>query len=263
MWKLYGKDYISVHAAFNSLRLGKKVLGLTAIFVLVIQLLLIIASGTTYSAYALGAEPPKQADFDFDFSATTGFEAVVRGGDPEFVLRRGTTGIFNITLTNVYYNDEMGASIHTLRLHSPAGEDIAPDGITYSITPSEIILDSKSTKTATVRITAAPSTELGTYRLDINRHFRSSYEGSGASSYSWTLIIDEGPPLTTTVTATTISSVTLTSLTTTTATLTETITNTSTKQVAEPLIYTWAIGATVAAAILAVVALRRSKTGSP
>lgn len=85
------------------------------------------------TTYALSGEPPKQADFGFDLNATNGFDAVVHGsGDPEFVLRRGTTGLFNVTLANPYYNDAIGASIHTLRLHSPAGEDIAPDGITYS-----------------------------------------------------------------------------------------------------------------------------------
>ena len=165
---------------------------------------------------------------------------------------------------------------------------IVPLGITYKFNPSNLTLTPGSHATVTMQITAAPDTEVRSYNLSV------SLELTGINieqvGYSTILTIVEGNPLTanttntttssgsvasnvtTTITSTQISTSTMTELSTQTSTsmsittlstmFTSAVTTTSMEMVTDPSTYAWALSATVAAVVLAVVLLLQ-RTTSP
>ncbi|OHE56234.1 MAG: hypothetical protein A3K61_03090 [Thaumarchaeota archaeon RBG_16_49_8] len=187
-----------------------------AAFVLTAQLFVVAA---IYSAYAL--VPPTHSDvvFHWDLDTAKGFERVmmdpgVRFSDsPVFVLRQGTTGSLNITLTS--FEKQITVLVGSWKYggippwNSGWSAGGGPyyrtlDGITYKFNPSNLTLTPGSHATVTMQITAAPDTEVRSYNLSV------SLELTGINieqvGYSTILTIVEGNPLTANTTNTTTSS---------------------------------------------------------
>ncbi len=176
-----------------------KRLFMSAASVLIIQL---VASSSFDSAYAFGPiSSPLLVNMHYDLDSAKGFEKVGGTvGTPEFVLRRGTMGTFNITLTS----SEDAPVLVTLRLGGNApryavwgGEGKSlPYGIIYNIEPDRLTLAPNSSATVTIRIAATSDTEMRSYSLS---PFIALYEGSRSEEggYSIVLTVTEGISLTT------------------------------------------------------------------
>lgn len=213
--------------------------------------------------------------YHFDFDSARGFWNVVGSTyRPTFVLMTGTEGTVNVTVRP--WHDE----IVTLSV-TGGGK-----GITYSIEPiSNMTLPAGSNATVTLRIKAAPDTELGRYNLILNvGYIEVDRFGGGRelppNTYTppFTLTIIEGNTSTTrtvntttyiteTVTTTqtitptsTVSSTTTSSSTTHSNQTTRTSAMTSTGQANEPPLYAWAMSATVAVAVLVAILLLQRRT---
>ncbi|MBI2938404.1 MAG: hypothetical protein HYY22_09370 [Thaumarchaeota archaeon] len=194
-------------------------------------------------------------------------------GTPELVLKRGTVGSFNLTLAS----NENKTVLATLGFGGIPpynygwGQAVSlPSGITYTIEPrNNITIAPRSYVTATIRIAATNDTAIRSYNLTFSVFLQRSdtkYEDRG---YSSVLKVIDTPPATSNTNVTSSYStmtITFTSTATTTLTVTDrvttapsmtTTTETITTRETDFLAYAWAIGATVVAAILAVVSLRR------
>jgi hypothetical protein len=255
---LFDKTYVSASTHISRLTRGK--VPLRAVTCVLVACAL--AAGIVGSAYAFF--PPRGAEvvFHFDYDSASGFEKVVQGGTPEFVLARGSTGTLTLTLTSreqvpVYATLRYGGEVETNFRHWSLMKHV-PDGISYRIVPDSLTLEPDSASTVTARISAAPGTAVRSYDLGfwitLISEDRTVDVGRGHSTVL--TIVEGASPINTTTTA---SSTAL--YVTETATLTTTATTTSTAIIekgADPSVYAWAVGATATAAALAVaVSLRR------
>lgn len=210
-----------------------------------------------------------------DTKNAKGFESIGGASTPLFVLKRGNTGTINITLSSrenetvhvtLRYGGE--ASINYRYWGSPKN---IPDGITYSFEPSvNFTLAPYSSVTETLRISASKDTAIRNYNLTLNLILekvnpileKGVQEEDHGHSTSLTIIDSTSSSIpSSTNTTTNIAKITAPYITTTT-TLTSTTTATAirlTEGAAEPLVYTWAVAATIIAAALTVVLLLRSK----
>ena len=250
------------------LRRRKKILLVLAVaLILVTQ---VLASSVIYSVYALVPPDDSKVIFHWDLDTVKGFEKTGwwHEDSPIFVLRQGMTGSFNITLTS--FEDERTVLVGPWRLGGNPPYDKGwgmqfgpPDGISYSFEPNGTSLAPGAKATTTIRITAAPDTEIRGYNLTVIVELRNgvTHEEQGHSTIL--TIVEAGNPLTTTssivasnvTTTTTTVTITQTSTTTFPTTITNTVTSTSAERVADTSIYAWAASATVAAAVFAVVVL--------
>ena len=236
-----------------------------AVSVLLTQILVI---GVIQAAYAFYPMPSPEVYLDLDRSSGKGFESIGGTFDtPVFVLKRGNTGTVSITLSSkenetvhVTLSYEGDARLN-YRVWSQVGN--IPDGITYSIEPSgNITLAPNSSVTETIQISAAPDTAIRSYNLSLYLVLKEEGDRTIGIGYSTTLtIVDGGSSSSSSLTNTTTSNakstttyVTHSTTFTSTTTTTETILNELT---ADSSTYAWAVGATVVAAVLAIVALRR------
>lgn len=274
-----------------------------ATLVIMFQLLSLVESAS-HNTYGLtGNFPAYFFDMDIETSTIRGFEKVVQHpqhpNTPDFVLERGRTGTVNLTFTSTEEN-------RTVRVFSieyggippynygwSGSPRYLPDGITASFEPQNLTLPPRSKATVTMRISAAPDTEIRRYNLTLLYRLGETeiVQGAGAGHSTILSIVGETLQSTTNTTntttkitcinqtVTTTRTITVTSSNSTTRTITtaatpnlsattstpttvsttftSTTTTTSTKQIADSSIYAWAIGATAVAVILAVVALRR------
>ena len=236
----------------------RKILVLAIAFVLVTQ---ILVSSELNSAYAFYPPEPIDVNFHWDHDTTNGFEKVVPDPTPEFFLRRGTTGTINITISstdNVIIPVTLlyGGEARNNYNGSWGNPKNFPDGITYSIEPSNnITLTPNSTVTKTLRISAEPDTEIRSYKLSLYKIVTKGNRTVGiGGSTILTIIEGTSSSLTNTSSITRITAQYVTHTTTLTTTTTET---TIIEGFAEISVYAWAIGATSITSILAVVLLRR------
>lgn len=260
---MFDKVYVSAPTKTNRLPRGK-VPVLAIISILVVQAL---AASIIGSAYAFFPISPADVVFHFDYDSAKGFEKVVRNvGTPEFVLGRGLMGTFTVTLIS----REKEPVLAILRYGGEAVTNYrgwgelknVPDGIIYSIVPDRLTLAPNSSSTVTVRIAATANTMLRSYDLGFYLHLENENgtinEGGG---HSTVLTIVEGISSSPTNTTNTVKGTT--SYVTQTNTLTSATTTTVTtliERVADPSVYTWAVGATAITAILAVVLLRKRRS---
>jgi hypothetical protein len=260
--------YRLLRNTLGRLLLKKNLLMLALALVLTTQLLV---SSELNSADAItGAPPTIRVDLKMDRDHAKGFESV--GGTidtPLFVLKRGNTGTVNITLSS-----RENETVHVmLRYGGEARIDYRywgspvniPDGITYGFEPSvNFILAPYSSVTETLRISASNDTAIRNYNLTLDLILekvnplleRGVQEEDHGHSTSLT-IIDNTSSIPSSTNTTHIAKITAPYITTTT-TLTSTTTATAirlTEGAAEPLVYTWAVAATIIAAALTVVLL--------
>jgi hypothetical protein len=142
-------------------------------------------------------------DSHFDLDTAEGFEDVIGNGTPEFVLRRGTMGTFNITLTS----NENETVVSTYRLigrapdfnvWSPHPQEDFPDGAIYTIEPSRLVIPPNSSATATVSIAATIDTKMKSYRLLLDIHSESGTRSEGGGP-NIVLTVTEGISISTSI----------------------------------------------------------------
>lgn len=219
-------------------------------------------------SFAFGPPPPIRVDVHFDFDTAEGFEKIEYNG-PDwdditvFVLRQGTIGTINITLSSSETNKTVVADLRYGGYpHFNDGwwyNDFLPDGVTYSFEPSNITITPRSNVNVIMRISSAPRTPQGSYNLvlQLQPAFVPPFYNDDPHSYRTILtIIESTSPYTTDTVMSPTTYVTETITYTSTATTTVT---TLTDLVAESSVYAWAIGTTVTATVLAIFLLKRSR----
>ncbi len=222
--------------------------------------------------YAIGPPPPILVESHFDLDTAKCFENVSMldppasqppwGGATVFVLRRGTTGTINVTVSSSETNKTVVADLRYGNYpHFNEGRfygNFIPDGVTYSIEPSNITVAPRSNVSVIMWISAAPRTPIGSYNLVLS--LQPDYVPPVCHDYphdyrTILTIIESTPPYTTSTVMSPTTYVTETTTYTSTAT---TIVTTLTDLVAESSAYAWAIGTTAVATILDVILLRRN-----
>lgn len=219
-------------------------------------------------SFALGPPPPIRVEIQYDLDTATDFEEIKYQGPnwndiTEFVLKRGTIGTINLTVSSSETNKIVVADLsYGGNLHFNDGwfySNFLPDGITYSFEPSLFTIPPRSNVSVIMHISAAPRTPIGSYNLVISLqpdYVPTEYPYNPHNYRTILTIIESTPPFTksTVISPTTYVTETITYTSTSTTTIT-----TITDQVAESSAYAWAISATAAATILSVILLRRNR----
>lgn len=248
---------------------------LVAAFSLLILLLLLIIPSFSGIAMAIGPPPQLPWEIGEPFSPV-GFavasQPLGKGMGYEFTMLNGTSASVTIQVKPTTYAEfplNLNFSMRAVAVTAIYGQRISTGlrNVSAILSPDSITLKNVSDRAnVTITFTARKDATDTLYGIDFGID-----SGPGiSSSFGPVFYLRVNPAHitwtgTTTTAATTTTATTITtviSTTTVSTTLTNTITTTSTEQVTEPSTYGWAISATVATVVLAVILLVQRRTAS-